>query len=128
LLLQAFLQRIVNGGGRVEREYGLGRRRTDLLLLWPYKNGKQKAVIELKLLYGGLESTIEKGLEQTWAYMDQCGASFLCVIPTQLLKSFSSPVVHEKIKISYPGGKSNPFSIFDFLIFLTRPKEPKFFC
>jgi hypothetical protein len=25
LLMQAFLQRIVNGGGRVEREYGLGR-------------------------------------------------------------------------------------------------------
>jgi hypothetical protein len=74
LLLQAFLQRIVNGGGRVEREYGLGRRRTDLLLLWPYKNGKQKVVIELKLLYGSLESTIEKGLEQTWEYMDHCGA------------------------------------------------------
>ena len=25
LLLQAFLQRIVNGGGPIEREYGLGR-------------------------------------------------------------------------------------------------------
>ena len=35
LLLQAFLQRIVNSGGRIEREYGLGRMRTDLLLLWP---------------------------------------------------------------------------------------------
>ncbi|PKO22510.1 MAG: hypothetical protein CVU38_09060 [Chloroflexi bacterium HGW-Chloroflexi-1] len=35
LLLQAFLQRIVNCGGRVEREYGLGRRRTDLLVIWP---------------------------------------------------------------------------------------------
>ena len=29
LLLQAFLQRIVNGGGRVEREYGLGRMRVE---------------------------------------------------------------------------------------------------
>ncbi|MBF0468976.1 MAG: ATP-binding protein [Desulfamplus sp.] len=36
LLLQAFLQRVVNGGGRVEREYGLGRMRTDLLVIWPY--------------------------------------------------------------------------------------------
>ena len=35
LLLQAFLQRIVNSGGRIEREYGLGRGRTDLLVLWP---------------------------------------------------------------------------------------------
>ena len=34
LLLQAFLQRIVNGGGRIEREYALGSRRTDLLIVW----------------------------------------------------------------------------------------------
>ncbi len=73
LLLQAFLQRIVNGGGSVEREYGLGRQRTDLLVQWPYKSGKQEAVIELKLLYGKLETTIEKSLEQTWQYMDKCG-------------------------------------------------------
>ncbi len=31
LLLQAFLQRVVNSGGRIER----GRMRTDLLLVWP---------------------------------------------------------------------------------------------
>ena len=35
LLLQAFLQRILNSGGRIELEYGLGRMRADLLLLWP---------------------------------------------------------------------------------------------
>lgn len=29
LLLPAFLQRVVNSGGRIEREYGLGRGRTD---------------------------------------------------------------------------------------------------
>jgi len=33
LLMQAFLQRIVNGGGQVHREYGQGRKRTDLLVL-----------------------------------------------------------------------------------------------
>ena len=43
--MQAFLQRIVNGGGRVEREYGLGRRRTDLLVIWPYPGGEQRVVI-----------------------------------------------------------------------------------
>jgi hypothetical protein len=52
LLLQAFLQRIVNGGGRIEREYGLGRGRTDLLLRWPYGEGAgqqmQTVVLELK--------------------------------------------------------------------------------
>ena len=35
LLLQAFLQRVVNSGGRIEREYGVGRRRIDLAVIWP---------------------------------------------------------------------------------------------
>ena len=74
LLLQAFLQRIANSGGRVEREYGLGRLRTDLLVIWPYPGGVQRSVIELKILYGSLNSTLEKGLEQTWEYMDRCDA------------------------------------------------------
>ena len=74
LLLQAFLQRIVNSGGRVEREYGLGRLRTDLLLVWPHPGGVQQVVIELKLAHSSLSSTIEKGLEQTAEYADRCGA------------------------------------------------------
>ena len=74
LLLQAFLQRILNGGGRIDREYGLGRRRTDLLIIWPYPGGVQRAVIELKLRYGELEATITDGLAQTWAYADGAGA------------------------------------------------------
>ncbi|MCP4151251.1 MAG: ATP-binding protein, partial [bacterium] len=73
LLLQAFLQRIVNSGGRVAREYGLGRKRTDLLVIWFHKKGKQEVVIETKLRYGKLETTIKKGLEQTRDYMDTCG-------------------------------------------------------
>lgn len=72
LLLQAFLQRIINSGGRVEREYGLGRMRTDLLVIWRYPGGIQKSVIELKIRYGSLERTLKKGLEQTWNYMDRC--------------------------------------------------------
>ena len=43
LILQAYLQRIVNGGGRIEREYGLGRGRTDLLVLWPREAGQPSA-------------------------------------------------------------------------------------
>jgi type II secretory pathway predicted ATPase ExeA len=74
LLMQAFLQRIVNGGGRVDREYGLGRRRTDLLVVWNYPGGVQRAVIELKLVYGSLAETLAAGLAQTWAYADASGA------------------------------------------------------
>ena len=74
LLLQAFLQRIVNGGGRIEREYGLGRMRTDLLVVWPVAGGVQRVVIELKILYKTLEKTIEAGLKQTFEYMDRSRA------------------------------------------------------
>lgn len=74
LLMQAFLQRIVNGGGRVEREYGLGRGRTDLLIIWPYPDGEQRVVIELKIRRGALEQTVAQGVEQTWIYLDRVGA------------------------------------------------------
>ena len=74
LLLQAFLQRIVNSGGRIEREYGLGRMRTDLLIVWPQGDQTRKFVVECKLLHKSLEQTIDEGLEQTAEYMDRCAA------------------------------------------------------
>jgi len=74
LLLQAFLQRIVNSGGRIDREYGLGRKRTDLLIIWKHDRGTQKVVIELKILYKSLKQTISEGLKQTAEYMDRCGS------------------------------------------------------
>ena len=77
LLLQAFLQRVVNSGGRIEREYGQGRRRTDLMIIWPSDPGsplrQQRIVVECKLLWGGLASTLRDGLAQTRDYMDLCG-------------------------------------------------------
>ena len=95
LLLQAFLQRIVNSGGRIEREYGLGRRRTDLLILWPVGGGglagdlatggedrpeggrpgrAHRYVVECKILHRSLDRTIAEGLEQTVDYMARSGA------------------------------------------------------
>ena len=74
LLLQAFLQRIVNSGGRIEREYGLGRMRTDLLIVWPQGDQTRKIVIECKILHKSLGQTIADGLDQTAEYMDRCDA------------------------------------------------------
>jgi hypothetical protein len=79
LLLQAFLQRIVNGGGYINREYGLGRKRTDLFIEWPRNEEQgmhgplQRIVIELKLRRAApnrvaLETVITQGLEQTADY------------------------------------------------------------
>ena len=77
LLLQAFLQRIVNGGGYIDREYGLGRKRTDLLIRKPLTEGYggpvQRVVMELKIKYNSLEKTIDDGIRQTYEYMDRVG-------------------------------------------------------
>ena len=77
LLLQAFLERVVNGGGYIDREYGLGRGRTDLLIRKPLTDGYggpvQRIVLELKIKRGELATVIAKGLEQTAWYMDHCG-------------------------------------------------------
>ena len=83
LILQSYLQRVVNSGGRIEREYGLGRGRTDLLVLWPREAGQpsdlwERFVVECKVLRDSdrksLEWTVEEGVKQTLGYMKQCDA------------------------------------------------------
>ena len=76
LLLQAFLQRIVNSRGRIEREYGVGRGRTDLTIFWPAASGRaeRRIVIECKLIRGSRERTMREALDQISAYMDACNA------------------------------------------------------
>jgi hypothetical protein len=69
LLLMAFLQRILNGGGRIEREYAAGRGRMDLAVEY---NGKW-FIIEIKLIhdYDTPQSVEEEGLEQIARYRDK---------------------------------------------------------
>jgi hypothetical protein len=86
LLLQAFLQRIVNGEGRIEREYALGRGRVDLLVRWRYpkdesrgEQKEQRIVLELKTIREKSASSpdrvIVEGVEQTARYADQAEAT-----------------------------------------------------
>jgi hypothetical protein len=69
LVMMAFLQRVVNGGGQIYRDMAAGTGRLDLCLV--YKG--QKYPIELKIRYG--QKYIEKGLEQTARYMDTYGCT-----------------------------------------------------
>ena len=76
LVLQAFLHRVVNATGRIEREYALGSRRVDLLVVWPRERGREdRIVVECKLVRVGrsLSRTVDEGLEQTRRYMDISG-------------------------------------------------------
>jgi Endonuclease NucS len=67
LMLMAFLQRVINGGGRVEREYGLGRGALDLLVEW---RGARHA-IEVKLRRD--TETEAEAVEQVTRYLDAAG-------------------------------------------------------
>jgi AAA domain-containing protein len=74
LVLMAFLQRIVNGGGFIDREYGVGRGRIDLLVRFPYaKPGGARAVqrraLELKVWRKGRKDPLREGLTQIDAYL-----------------------------------------------------------
>ena len=76
ILLQAYLHRVVNGGGRIEREYGLGRGRVDLLLIWPQGERVREYVVECKVVRDkdGWEGKVSEGVEQTAGYMARCDA------------------------------------------------------
>jgi hypothetical protein len=67
LMLMAFLQRVLNGGGSLQREYGLGRGAVDLVVGW---HGEQH-VIELKLRRD--TETEAEAIEQVARYLDTIG-------------------------------------------------------
>ena len=76
LVLMAFLQRIVNGGGYIDREYGVGRGRIDLLVRWPYQDEHlqttwQREAIELKVWRDKDKDPLDQGLNQLDAYLDR---------------------------------------------------------
>jgi len=81
LVLHGYLHRVVNGGGRIEREYAVGRGRIDVLIEWRQITSEgavrtRKYVIGCKVRTAkvGLDRLIRTGLDQTAAYMDRSGA------------------------------------------------------
>ena len=69
LVLQAFLQRVINGGGRIAREMAAGTRRLDLCV--EYRGARYP--IELKVRYG--EQTYEEGQRQLFDYLNTLGCA-----------------------------------------------------
>jgi len=68
LVMMAFMQRVINSGGQIIREYAASTGRTDLCLVY----GGRKYPVELKLRYG--EASKAEGLAQVARYMDVLGA------------------------------------------------------
>lgn len=69
LVLMAFLQRVANGGGSLEREYAIGRDRMDLCLRY----GPDVVGIELKVWRNGRADPLEAGLGQLDSYLAGLG-------------------------------------------------------
>ncbi len=78
LVLMAFLQRVVNGGGFIDREYGLGRYRIDLLVRWPVldrvgQRQWQREALELKVWRDKQPDPAAQGLAQLDGYLQRLG-------------------------------------------------------
>ena len=78
LIITAFLTRIVNGGGFVDCEYGVGRGRVDILVRKPFtdadgKNAVQREAIEVKVRTKKTGDPLAEGLIQLDRYLDRLG-------------------------------------------------------
>lgn len=69
LVLMAFLHRVVNGNGTIEREYAIGSRRLDLCLFY----GEMQVAMELKVWREGEADPLERGLVQLDHYLSGLG-------------------------------------------------------
>jgi len=72
LVLMAFLQRVVNGGGMIDREYAVGSGRLDLCVRWPWSGGTDTHALELKVRTDK-KNPLGQGLEQLARYLRRLG-------------------------------------------------------
>jgi hypothetical protein len=73
LVFMAWLQRVVNGGGIIDREYGVGRGRIDILIRWPLPTTPtkwQQEAFELKVWTDDTTDPLPEGLAQIERYLD----------------------------------------------------------
>jgi len=96
LILQAFLQRVFNGGGDVRREMATGSNRLDLCITYNDK----KYPVEIKINRG--KQSIERGIEQTLGYMDTLGCSegWLVIFDRSQEKPWDEKVYQKTEKIN----------------------------
>jgi hypothetical protein len=76
IILMAFLHRLVNGGGQLDREYAAGTKRLDVLVRWPYPGPGgdrlvQREAMELKVWRAGDNDPLPDGLAQLDRYLDR---------------------------------------------------------
>jgi RecB family endonuclease NucS len=97
LILQAFLQRVTNGGAQIVREFALGTGRVDVCVRYADK----AYPLELKLASSKARL---QGLEQLERYMAACGASegWLVIFDRDSSKGWEDKIAWATEKL--PGG------------------------
>jgi hypothetical protein len=88
LVMMAFLQRIINGGGDIDRDMAIGRRRADICAAY---DGKIYP-IELKILQN--ETSRTDSLKQILDYMDKVGSDtgWLVIFDRDTKKSWEEKI------------------------------------
>ena len=96
LVLQAFLQRVINGGGQIVREMALGSMRADLCIVYD----GNKYPIELKILQNMRNYT--ESLEQTFAYTEKSGSDigWLVIFDRDTKKSWDEKIYMKEESIN----------------------------
>ena len=94
LILQAFLQRIINSGGDIAREYAANKDRMDLCVRY----GTNKYPIEIKVYYD--KNTVSEGLIQLAGYMDTLGesAGWLVVFDRRKSKKWADKIYWKPVQ------------------------------
>ncbi|MBM3239270.1 AAA family ATPase [Candidatus Poribacteria bacterium] len=94
LLLQAYLHRVVNTGGAIEREFAVGSGRADLCVKY---QGDMHA-LELKLYYDNY--TESEGLEQLNRYLDQLDLKrgYLVIFDLSKTKSWEEKLYWKEVE------------------------------
>lgn len=73
LVFMAFLQKVVNGGGFIDREYAVGSGRIDLCIRWPFPGGVERWAAELKVWRDRRSDPLPEGLGQLSGYLARLG-------------------------------------------------------
>jgi hypothetical protein len=111
LVIMAYLHRLVNGGGFIDREYGVGRGRVDLLIRWPFRDeaghrATQRQAVELKVWRQGRPDPLAEGLAQLDDYLRRLDLDegTLVVFDRRL----DAPPIDERVRFDAaetPGGR-----------------------
>jgi hypothetical protein len=98
LVLFAFLQRVVNGNAKIDRDYALGRTRVDIFV--QYKGFSYPLELKIK----GNRSR-EKSLDQLYGYMEESGApsGWLIIFDRNMKKPWDEKLFWETVD---SGGKT----------------------